>query len=268
MPSCFHFHYTHSHFGSAANTLPHIEREDAVIDATILVVDDEPQIRRVLRATLSHAGYQVIEAKNGLEAVELAVKERPDLILLDVNMPEMNGIDTCRKLRLSFDGPIIMVTVRSTEQDKVVALDSGADDYVVKPFAIEELRARIRAALRRSRPEDSFPTIDLPDLNIDLERRNVLVRGEKIHLTPKEFDVLRVLISQRGKPITHMKLLRTVWGPEYGEQTENLRAVIRQLRTKIEKNPAQPQYIVTEPWLGYRFELPNMPSDKRSRAKR
>ena len=238
-----------------------------MIDATILVVDDEPQIRRVLRATLSHEGYEVIEAKNGLEAVECAVKERPDLILLDYNMPEMNGIETCRKLRLSFEGPIIMVTVRSTAQDKVVALDSGADDYVVKPFAIDELRARIRAALRRSRPEDCFPRIDLPELSVDLERRNMTVRGERIHLTPKEFDVLRVLLSQRGKPITHLKLLRTVWGPEYGEQTENLRAVIRQLRAKIEKNLAQPRYILTEPWLGYRFELPKMPSDQCSRGK-
>jgi two-component system, OmpR family, KDP operon response regulator KdpE len=238
-----------------------------MIDATILVVDDEPQIRRVLRATLAREGYEVIEARNGLEAVELTVKERPDLILLDFNMPEMNGVETCRRLRLSFEGPIIMVTVRSAQQDKVVALDSGADDYVVKPFAIDELKARIRAALRRSRPEDAFPNIDLPELSIDLERRNVVVRGERIHLTPKEFDVLRVLLSQRGKPITHMKLLRTVWGPDYGEQTENLRAVIRQLRTKIETNPAQPRYILTEPWLGYRFELPNMPSDKRSRGK-
>jgi two-component system, OmpR family, KDP operon response regulator KdpE len=238
-----------------------------MIDATILVVDDEPQIRRVLRATLAREGYEVIEARNGLEAVELTVKERPDLILLDFNMPEMNGVETCRRLRLSFGGPIIMVTVRSAQQDKVVALDSGADDYVVKPFAIDELKARIRAALRRSRPEDAFPNIDLPELSIDLERRNVVVRGERIHLTPKEFDVLRVLLSQRGKPITHMKLLRTVWGPDYGEQTENLRAVIRQLRTKIETNPAQPRYILTEPWLGYRFELPNMPSDKRSRGK-
>jgi len=238
-----------------------------MIDATILVVDDEPQIRRVLRATLAREGYEVIEARNGLEAVELTVKERPNLILLDFNMPEMNGVETCRRLRLSFEGPIIMVTVRSAEQDKVVALDSGADDYVVKPFAIDELKARIRAALRRSRPEDAFPNIDLPELSIDLERRNVVVRGERIHLTPKEFDVLRVLLSQRGKPISHMKLLRTVWGPDYGEQTENLRAVIRQLRTKIEANPAQPRYILTEPWLGYRFELPNMPSDKRSRGK-
>jgi len=243
------------------------DAEDAMIGATILVVDDEPQIRRVLRATLAHEGYEVLEAKNGLEAVELVVKERPDLILLDFNMPEMNGIETCRKLRLSFEGPIIMVTVRSAEQDKVVALDSGADDYVVKPFAMDELRARIRAALRRSRPEDSFPKIDLPELSVDLERRNVTVRGERIHLTPKEFDVLRVLLNQRGKPITHVKLLRNVWGPEYGEQTENLRAVIRQLRTKIEKNPAQPRYILTEPWLGYRFELPSMPSDKHSQGK-
>lgn len=236
-------------------------------NATILVVDDEPQIRRVLRATLSGDGYEVIEAKNGEEAIELVVKEHPDLILLDVNMPGMTGLEACRKIRLSFDGPIIMVTVRSAEKDKVVALDSGADDYVVKPFSMEELRARIRAALRRFHLEESFPKIELPELIIDFETRIVLVRGDRVHLTPKEFDVLRVLASQQGKPITHTRLMRMVWGPDYGEETENLRVVIRQLRTKIETDPANPRYILTEPWLGYRFQIPSIASAKRSRRK-
>lgn len=236
-------------------------------NATILVVDDEPQIRRVLRATLSGDGYEVIEAKNGEEAIELVVKEHPDLILLDVNMPGMTGLEACRKIRLSFDGPIIMVTVRSAEKDKVVALDSGADDYVVKPFSMEELRARIRAALRRFHLEESFPKIELPELIIDFETRIVLVRGDRVHLTPKEFDVLRVLASQQGKPITHTRLIRMVWGPDYGEETENLRVVIRQLRTKIETDPANPRYILTEPWLGYRFQIPSIASAKRSRRK-
>lgn len=236
-------------------------------NATILVVDDEPQIRRVLRATLSGDGYEVIEAKNGEEAIELVVKEHPDLILLDVNMPGMTGLEACRKIRLSFDGPIIMVTVRSAEKDKVVALDSGADDYVVKPFSMEELRARIRAALRRFHLEESFPKIELPELIIDFETRIVLVRGDRVHLTPKEFDVLRVLASQQGKPITHTRLMRMVWGPDYGKETENLRVVIRQLRTKIETDPANPRYILTEPWLGYRFQIPSIASAKRSRRK-
>jgi two-component system KDP operon response regulator KdpE len=156
-------------------------------------------------------------------------------------MPGMNGLDKFRKIRLSFNGPIIMATVRSAEHDKVVALDSGADDYVVKPFAIEELRARIRAELRRFHSEEPLPTIQLPQLSIDLEKRIILVRGERVHLTPKEFDVLRVLVSHQGKPITHTRLMRMFWGPDCGEETDSLRVVIRQLRTKFEKDPAHPR---------------------------
>lgn len=235
--------------------------------ATVLVVDDEPQIRRVLRATLSSNGYDVIEAKNGQEAIDMVIRERPDLILLDVNMPDMSGFEACSKIRLSFEGPIIMVTVRNSEHDKVVALDSGADDYVVKPFAIGELLARIRAALRRSSSEEPLPKIETPELSVDLEKRMIDVRGERVHLTPKEFDVLRTLVTQEGKPLTHKRLLQTVWGPDHGEETENLRVVINQLRKKIERDPAHPRYILTEPWLGYRFQLPNMASEKRSRRK-
>jgi two-component system KDP operon response regulator KdpE len=225
-------------------------------NATILVVDDAPQIRRVLRATLSSNGYDVVEAKDGPEAIEMAIRERPDLILLDVNMPGMSGLEACSKIRLSFDGPIIMVTVRNSEQDKIVALDSGADDYVVKPFAMGELLARIRAVLRRFTPEEPPPKIETPELSIDLERRIVDVSGQTVHLTPKEFDVLRALVVQQGKPLAHKRLLQTAWGPDHAEETENLRVVINQLRKKIEKDPAHPRYIVTEPWLGYRFQLP------------
>ena len=160
-----------------------------------------------------------------------------------------------------------MVTVRNSEHDKVVALDSGADDYVVKPFAIGELLARIRAALRRSSSEEPLPKIETPELSVDLEKRMIEVRGERVHLTPKEFDVLRTLVTQEGKPLTHKRLLQTVWGPDHGEETENLRVVINQLRKKIERDPAHPRYILTEPWLGYRFQLPNMASEKRSRRK-
>jgi two-component system KDP operon response regulator KdpE len=235
--------------------------------ATILVVDDEPQIRRVLRMTLSSNGYDVIEANNGQEAVEMVVRESPDLILLDVNMPGMTGLEACRKIRMSFDIPIIMVTVRSSEQDKILALDSGADDYVVKPFAIGELLARIRAALRRSSSEEPLPKIESPELGIDLEKRILDVRGQRIHVSPKEFEVLRLLVLQEGKPLTHKRILQTVWGPDHAEETENLRVVINQLRKKIEKDPAHPRYILTEPWLGYRFQLPTMASEKSSRRK-
>src|SRR6202795_3122130 len=236
-------------------------------DTTILVVDDEPQIRRVLRATLSSNGYEVIEAQSGQEAIEMVVTERPELILLDVNMPGMNGLEACNKIRMSFDGPIIMVTVRNTERDKIAALDAGADDYVVKPFAIGELLARIRAALRRSSSGEPLPKIEAPELSIDLEKRSVDVRGVRVHLTPKEFDVLRTLVVQEGKPLTHKRLLQTVWGPDHAEETENLRVVINQLRKKIEKDPAHPRCILTEPWLGYRFQLPSLASEKRSRRK-
>jgi len=234
---------------------------------TILVVDDEPQIRRVLRATLSSNGYEVLEAKDGPEAIDMVIRERPDLILLDVNMPGMSGLEACSKIRLSYQGPIIMVTVRNTERDKVVALDAGADDYVVKPFAIGELLARIRAALRRFTSEEPLPKVETPELSIDLERRIVDVRGQRVHLTPKEFDVLRTLVVQQGKPLTHKRVLQTVWGPDYGEATENLRVVINQLRKKIEKDPAHPRYILTEPWLGYRFQSPDSESEKRPRRK-
>jgi two-component system KDP operon response regulator KdpE len=206
-------------------------------DTTILVVDDEPQIRRVLRATLSSNGYEVIEAQSGQEAVEMVVTERPELILLDVNMPGMNGLEACNNIRISFDGPIIMVTVRNSERDKIAALDAGADDYVVKPFAIGELLARIRAALRRSKPEESLAGIDLPELSINFDKRTVDVRDVRVHLAPKEFEVLRLLVIHQGKPVTHKRLLQTVWGPDHSGETESLRVVISQLRKKIEKDP-------------------------------
>jgi two-component system KDP operon response regulator KdpE len=168
---------------------------------------------------------------------------------------------------LSFKGPIIMITVRNSEKDKIVALDSGADDYVVKPFAIGELLARIRAALRRFSSEEPLPRIETPELTIDLERRTVDVRGQRVHLTPKEFDVLRALVIQQGKPLAHKRLLQTVWGPDYAEETENLRVVINQLRKKIEKDPAFPRYILTKPWLGYQFQLPSTSPEKRARRR-
>jgi two-component system, OmpR family, KDP operon response regulator KdpE len=223
---------------------------------TILVVDDEPQIRRVLRSTLTFRGYELVEASTGEEAVELARKGKPDLILLDVNLPGISGIETCRELRRFTAAPIIMLTVRNAERDKVVALDAGADDYVTKPFGIEELLARVRASLRRYSADEAIPAFQSKEFSVDFEERRVTVSGEEVHLAPKEFEVLKHLISQQGKPVTHRRLLQAVWGPEYGEETENLRVVINQLRKKIEKDPAQPKYILTEPWVGYRFQVP------------
>ena len=222
--------------------------------ANILVVDDEPQIRRVLRSTLTTRGYVITEAKTGEEALESLRKERPDLILLDVNMPGMGGMEACREIRRGSDTPIIILTVRNAERDKVAALDAGADDYVVKPFGIEELLARIRVALRRYALTDAFPSFVSKDLTIDFETRKVIVRDEVVHLTPKEYDVLKHLVANQGKPLTHRRLLQAVWGPDYGEETDSLRVVINQLRKKIEADPARPKYIVTEPWVGYRFQ--------------
>jgi two-component system KDP operon response regulator KdpE len=231
-------------------------------NASILVVDDEPQIRRVLLATLSTNGYDAIEARNGKEAITAVLREYPDLILLDVNMPGMSGFETCSKIRMSFDGPIIMLTVRGAEQDKVVAFDSGADDYIVKPFGVSELLARIRAALRRSSSDEPLPKLDSPEFSVDLGKRLVAVRGRRVLLTPKEFEVLRVLVLQEGKPLTHERLSKIVWGPDHPENAENLRVVISQLRKKIEKDPAHPRYIFTEPWFGYRFLPPSPASPK------
>jgi two-component system, OmpR family, KDP operon response regulator KdpE len=232
--------------------------------ASILVVDDEPQIRRVMRSTLTNHGYVILEAKSGEEAIEVARREKPDLILLDVNMPGMNGVEACREIRRGSAAPIIMLTVRNAERDKVLALDAGADDYVAKPFGMEELLARIRAALRRHSAAEAVPEFVSKDFTVDFEARKVTVAGGEVHLAPKEFDVLKQLIANSGKPLTHRRLLQTVWGPDYGEETENLRVVINQLRKKIEKDPSKPKYILTEPWVGYRFERPKTSGAKTS----
>jgi two-component system KDP operon response regulator KdpE len=236
-------------------------------DKTLLLVDDEPQIRRVLQTTLYQAGYGVILAKNGQEGIDTVVRERPDLVLLDINLPDMSGFEACRLIRVSFAGPILMVTVRNSVRDKIDALDAGADDYIVKPFAMGELLARVRAALRRSSAEEPLPKIESSELTVDLEMRMVTVRGNSVHLTPKEFDVLRLLVTQQGRSVTHRKILQMVWGPEYGEETEPVRVVIKQLRQKIEKDPARPRYILTEPWVGYKFQVPTDTVEKRLRRK-
>ncbi len=225
-------------------------------DATILIVDDEPQIRRVLRATLAAHGYTIAEAPGGDEALAFLRREPADLVLLDMNMPGLDGLETCRALRASSDVPIIMLTVRNAERDKVRALDAGADDYVAKPFSFPELLARIRAALRRAPAAAALPPIVSPQLSIDFDRREIFAAGRHVHLTPKEFDLLRQLAAAQGKPCPHRKLLQTVWGPEYGDETEYLRVMVNQLRKKIEPDPSQPRFILTEPRIGYRFLPP------------
>jgi len=226
----------------------------------ILVVDDEPQIRRVMRTTLTATGYEVSDARSGEEAVEKLGDEKFDLILLDVNLPGMSGLEACRVIRresLVPDVSIIMLTVRNAEKDKVEALDAGADDYVVKPFGTPELLARIRAALRRAPlPQDAPQRISLRDVEVDFVSRQVTVRGRNVRLTPKEFDLLRYLVTHPNKVITHRELLQAVWGPDYGDEVEYLRVFVNQLRKKIEPQPAKPRYLLTEPWVGYRLNLP------------
>jgi len=223
--------------------------------ATILVVDDEPQLRRTMRATLADLGYSVIEARTGEEALDMLRHEAPDLILLDLNMPGIGGLETCRAIRENFEIPIIVLSVRNTERDKVEVLDAGADDYVTKPFGIQELLARIRAAIRRLPASgDAKPQVFTDgDLSIDFDARRVIRAGKIIRLTPKEFDLLKYLFDHPNRPIAHRKLLQTVWGPDYGDEVEYLRVVINQLRKKIEAVPSKPKYLLTEPWVGYRF---------------
>ncbi|MGB2620906.1 MAG: response regulator transcription factor [Candidatus Acidiferrum sp.] len=235
--------------------------------AKILVVDDAPQVRRVLRATLSAEGYTIFEARNGEDALELFRAKPSDIILLDVNMPGMGGLEACREIRRTSEVPIIMLTVRDAERDKVLALDAGADDYVVKPFGMQELLARIRAALRRTLPPDNLPAFVSKDLSIDFEARRVTVRGNEVHLTPKEFELLRQLVGSQGKPLTHRRLLQSVWGPDHGDEPEYLRVAINQLRKKIEADPAHPRWILTEPWVGYRFQPPKEPRTRAGSAR-
>ncbi len=224
--------------------------------ATILVVDDDSQIRRVMRNALSSHGYTIIEARNGEEALKTVRAERLDLIILDLNMPDMDGIEVCRETRVVSNLPIIMLTVRSAEKDKVRALDAGADDYVVKPFGIDELLARIRAALRRAPGEAVETSVVTKEMHLDFDNRTIVVQGKSVHLTPKEFELLRELVTNAGRPVSHRRLLQAVWGPDYGEETESLRVMVNQLRKKIEPDPANPRFIRTEPWIGYRFVLP------------
>ncbi len=223
----------------------------------ILIVDDDPQIRRVMRVTLTGQGYEVDDATSGEAALDKVRDQRFDLVLLDMNMAGMGGLEACRAIRGQSDVAIIVLTVRDSETDKVEALDAGADDYVTKPYNPPELLARIRAALRRT-PSMQEPTgrVRLGSVEIDFDARQVTAPGRKVRLTPKEFDLLRYLTSHANKTISHRELLQAVWGPDYGDQVDYLRVFVNQLRKKIELKPSSPAFLITEPWVGYRLYIP------------
>ena len=222
----------------------------------ILIVDDEPQIGRVMRTGLATPGFEVRVAADGEAALDLFNDWHPTLVITDLSMPNMGGLEFCRRLRLTSDVPLIVLSVKSEERVKVEALDAGADDYVTKPFGMDELLARIRAALRRNsvRASKGSAVIEIGEFRVDPEAHNVSVKDREIHLTPKEFELLVYLVQHPGIVLTHHKLLGAVWGGNYTEQTEYLRVFIGQLRKKIEADPANPTYILTEPWIGYRFQ--------------
>jgi len=220
----------------------------------ILIVDDERQITRVLSRGLTTKGYDVHVAADGEAALQTFTDWQPDLVVTDLSMPNMNGLELCRRLRAFSDVPIIVLSVKGEERSKVEALDAGADDYVTKPFGIDELLARIRANLRRAPFTDSAKNVlAAGDFRIQLEERKLTVKDRDVHLTPKEYDLMVYLLGHPGKVLTHHALLGAVWGGDYTEQTEYLRVFIGQLRKKIESDPANPRYILTEPWIGYRF---------------
>jgi two-component system KDP operon response regulator KdpE len=224
----------------------------------ILVVEDEPQMQKFLRTCMTAEGYRVIEATKGQEGLELARMHNPDLVLLDLGLPDMDGTDVTRALRQWSTKPIIIISARGEEEDKVRALDVGADDYLTKPFGTGELMARIRVALRRTAragQEQPDPVLAVGDLKLDLDKRQVFVGTEEVHLTPNEYKLLTVLMKSAGKVLTHRQLLHEVWGPAYATQTQYLRVYMVQLRHKLEKDTARPRYLVTEPGIGYRLRV-------------
>jgi two-component system KDP operon response regulator KdpE len=221
--------------------------------ARILVIDDEHQIRRMLNVALSAHGYSLAEASSGKEGLSQASIFHPDLVVLDLGLPDLDGMDVISRLREWTQVPIIVLSVRERENDKIDALDAGADDYLTKPFSMGELLARIRVAIKHFAKSEDEPVLIFPDLTIDLARRIVLLLGQEVKLTPTEYEILKYLALHSGRVITHGQLLRAVWGPNYQGETHYLRVYIGQLRRKIEKNPTQPHYIMTEAGVGYRF---------------
>jgi len=236
----------------------------AISPAKILLVDDDAQVRRALRTTLTSAGYVVVEARSGEEALEEVQAEGSvDMILLDLKMPGIGGIEACRRIRKIFDVPILVISVLRTQEDKVQAFDAGADDYLVKPFGIQELLSRIHALRRRTAGVESMPPFESSGLKIDFERRRVIVDSEQVHLTPTEFELLRYLVLNQGKPVSHHILLQSLWGPEHSNDIQRLRVSINQLRRKIEKNPERLRYVHTEHQFGYRFEPATQKAEKK-----
>jgi two-component system KDP operon response regulator KdpE len=228
----------------------------------LLIVDDEPALRKALRTSLTASGFDVSEARNGDEALALLPQSPVDLVLLDINMPGTSGIEICRKIRdSSIHTGIVMVTVRDSEEDKVQALEAGADDFITKPYRLREMVARLHAVLRRLAAQQNVPDAILRagSLELDPGRRLLLKNGVEIHLSPKEFDLLVYLFQHQGAPVMHARLLQSVWGPEFGGELEYLRSYVKMLRKKIEDDPAHPEYILTEPWVGYRFRNPADP---------
>jgi two-component system KDP operon response regulator KdpE len=221
--------------------------------ARILVIDDEKQILRMLKVALEGNGYDVAEAASGHDGLNQTAVFHPDLIILDLGLPDMDGVEVIKRLREWTRTPIIILSVREHEDDKIDALDAGADDYVTKPFSMGELLARLRVALRHVAKTDDEPILTFGELTMDLARRNVILQGQEIKLTPTEYEILKYLALQAGRVVTHRQLLRAIWGPNYQEQTHYLRIYIGQLRHKIETDPSQPTYIITEPGVGYRL---------------
>jgi two-component system, OmpR family, KDP operon response regulator KdpE len=229
----------------------------AAVDRRVLVIDDEPNIRRVVKDALRPDVSNVLEARSGSEALSMAAAERPDLIVLDLGLPDMDGIEVCRRLRAWTSAPILVLSARDSETEKTALLDAGADDYVTKPFGPAELRARVRAQLRRagmSRVPGGDEPLHVGDLTIDIARRTVTRAGSTVHLTPTEWGLLVALVKSAGKTITHQQLFRAVWGTAHGDAQQYLRVYVAHLRRKIEPDPYEPRYIVTEPGVGYRFE--------------
>jgi len=227
---------------------------------SVLLVDDEASLRKALRNSLVASGFSVEEARNGEEALHAIRQHAFDLVLLDINMPGMSGFDACRRIRTLLPrAGIVMVTVKDLEEDKVRALDAGADDYITKPFRLRELTARLRAVLRRIEPPENADRLRAGDLEIDCRHRTIWRNGEEIHLSPKEFDLLAFMMKHVNSPLAHATLLQKIWGPGYGNEMAYLRAYVRLLRKKIEKDPSAPEYILTEPWMGYRFRNPSDP---------
>jgi two-component system KDP operon response regulator KdpE len=230
--------------------------------SNLLIVDDEPALRKALHTSLSASGFGVSEARNGEEALAALPRTPVDIVLLDISMPGMSGIEVCRKIReLSMHIGIMMVTVRDSEDDKVQALEAGADDFITKPYRLREMIARLHAIERRmsAQPDTADTVLTAGALELDPKRRLVTKNGVEIHLSPKEFDLLAFLFQHQGEPVMHARLLRAVWGPEFGGELEYLRSYVRMLRKKIENDPARPEYLLTEPWVGYRFHNPSDP---------